>query len=135
MDALKGWERAIEQAEHALAEKFFGSEAGEAEVVQALLRACDEQAVVCSSHRTVVPNVYIVELPPPVYAEIGPHLAAVGQELTDRLAHHGERRGYEWAGLLTVRLAAAEHVPNGRYQVRCAPMEHITSAPLRAPDV
>ncbi|MFE9934259.1 DUF3662 domain-containing protein [Streptomyces sp. NPDC005533] len=135
MDTLKGWERAIEQAEQALAEKLFGSEAGEAEVVRAVLRTCDEQAVVCSSHRTVVPNVYTLELPPPVYAEMGPHLTAVGQELTDRLQHHGERKGYEWAGPLTVRLAAAEHIPNGRYQVRCAPMEHITAAPLSAPDL
>ncbi|MFD3540127.1 DUF3662 domain-containing protein [Streptomyces sp. NPDC058662] len=134
MGTLKSWERAIERAEQVVAEKLFGSDAAEAEVVEALLRTCDEQAVVCSSHRTVVPNVYTVELPPPVYAEIGPHLTVVGQELTDRLERHGEREGYEWAGPLTVRLAAAEHVPNGRYQVRCAPMAHITSAPLSAPD-
>ncbi|MGW6692104.1 DUF3662 domain-containing protein [Streptomyces sp. NPDC054961] len=134
MDTLKGWERAIERAEQVLVEKLFGSDAMEAEVVEALLRTCDEQAVVCSSQRTVVPNVYTVELPSPVYSEIGPHLTVVGQELTDRLERHGERESYEWAGPLTVRLAAAEHVPNGRYQVRCAPMAHITSAPLSTPN-
>ncbi|MER7828388.1 DUF3662 domain-containing protein [Streptomyces sp. NPDC096097] len=133
MDTLKGWERAIEQAEQAWVEKLFGIEAEEAEVVRALLRTCDEHAVVCSSRRTVVPNVYTVELPPPVYAEMSPHLTVVGQELTDRLALHGERQGCEWAGPLTVRLDAAEQIPNGRYQVRCAPMEHITSAALKAP--
>ncbi|MEU4360099.1 DUF3662 domain-containing protein [Streptomyces virginiae] len=134
MGTLKGWERAIEQAEQALAEKLLGRDAVEAEVVEALLRTCDEQAIVCSSHRTVAPNVYAVELPPDVYAEIGPHLTVLGQELTDRLERHGEVKGYEWAGLLTVRLAMGEHVPNGRYQVRCAPMAHITSTPLSAPD-
>ncbi|MEV7444557.1 DUF3662 domain-containing protein [Streptomyces sp. NPDC091204] len=134
MGTLKGWERAIEQAEQALAEKLFGTDAVKTEVLEALLRTCDEQAVVCSAHRTVVPNVYTVELPPPVYAEIRPHLTRVGQELTDRLERHGEREGYEWAGPLTVRLTTAEHVGNGRYQIRCAPMAHITSAPLSAPD-
>ncbi|WP_405827096.1 MULTISPECIES: DUF3662 domain-containing protein [unclassified Streptomyces] len=134
MGTLKGWERAIEQAEQALAEKLFGSDAVEAEVVEVLLRTCDEQAVVCSSHLTVVPNLYAVELPPPVFAEISPHLTIVGQELTNRLERHGEREGYEWAGPLTVRLTATDHVPNGRYQIRCAPMAHITSAPLSAPD-
>ncbi|MFD9368846.1 DUF3662 domain-containing protein [Streptomyces sp. NPDC060020] len=134
MGTLKGWERAIEQAERALAEKLFGTDVVQTEVLEALLRTCDEQAVVCSAHRTVVPNVYTVELPPPVYAEIGPHLTGVGQELTDRLERHGEREGYEWAGPLTVRLTAAEQVRNGRYQIRCAPMAHITSAPLSAPD-
>ncbi|MET9467690.1 DUF3662 domain-containing protein [Streptomyces sp. NPDC006544] len=134
MDTLKGWERAIERAEQVLVEKLFGSDAMEVEVVEVLLRTCDEQAVVCSSQRTVVPNVYTVELPSPVYAEIGPHLTVVGQELTDRLERHGEREGYEWAGPLTVRLDEAEQVPNGRYQVRCAPMTHITSAPLSAPN-
>ncbi|MFB7176966.1 DUF3662 domain-containing protein [Streptomyces sp. NPDC056257] len=134
MGTLKGWERAIEQAERALAEKLFGTDAVQTEVLEALLRTCDEQAVVCSAHRTVVPNVYTVELPPPVYAEIGPHLTGVGQELTDRLERHGEREGYEWAGPLTVRLTAAEPVRNVRYQIRCAPMAHITSAPLSAPD-
>ncbi|MEU9233984.1 DUF3662 domain-containing protein [Streptomyces subrutilus] len=134
MDTLKGWERAIERAEQAVAEKLFGNDAVEAEVVEALLRTCDEQTVVCSSQRTVVPNVYIVELLQPVFDEMGPHLTVVGQELTDRLARHGEVKDYEWAGPLTVRLAAAEDVPNGRYQVRCAPMAHITSAPLSSPD-
>ncbi|MFF3652544.1 DUF3662 domain-containing protein [Streptomyces sp. NPDC002181] len=134
MDTLKGWERAIEQAERALVERLFGMEAAEAEVVRALLRTCDERAVVCSSRRIVVPNVYSVELPPAVFTEIGPHLTLVGQELTDRLERHGRRRGYEWAGPLTVRLDAAERIPNGRYRVRCAPMEHITSAPLKAPN-
>ncbi|MFJ6793909.1 DUF3662 domain-containing protein [Streptomyces sp. NPDC091268] len=134
MGTLKGWERAIERAEQALVEKLFGSDAVEADVVEALLRTCDEQAVVCSSQRTVVPNVYTVELPSPVYAEIGPHRTVVAQELTDRLARHGERKSYEWAGPLTVRIVAAEDVPNGRYQVRCAPMAHITSAPLSAPN-
>lgn len=134
MGTLKAWEQAIERAEQALVEKLFGSDAMEAEVVEALLRTCDEQAVVCSSQRTVVPNVYTVELPSPVYAEMGPHLTVVGQELTDRLERHGERESYEWAGPLTVRLAPAQHVPNGRYQVHGAPMAHITSAPLNASD-
>ncbi|MEU9032026.1 FhaA domain-containing protein [Streptomyces sp. NPDC048383] len=71
-------------------------------------------------------------MPSSVYAEIGPHLTVVGQELTDRLERHGERESYEWAGPLTVRLAAAERVPNGGYKVHCAPMAHITSAPLTA---
>lgn len=130
MGTLKSWERVIERAEQAVAEKLFGGEKVEAEVVAALLRTCDEHVVVCSSHRTMAPNVYTVELPGPAYAQIAPHLAAVGQELTDRLARHGESQGFEWAGPLTVRLAEAERVPNGRYQVRCAPMAHITSAPL-----
>ncbi|MEU9148490.1 DUF3662 domain-containing protein [Streptomyces sp. NPDC048349] len=134
MGTLKSWERAIERAEQAVAEKLFGGETAEGEVVEALLRTSDDQAVVCSPHRTLAPNVYTVELPRQVYAEIAPHLSVVGQELTDRLARHGEREGYEWAGLLTVQLAEVEDVPNGRYQVRCAPMAHITSEPLGGPD-
>ncbi|MFB7978421.1 FhaA domain-containing protein [Streptomyces vinaceus] len=52
------------------------------------LGTCDEQAVVCSFRRTGVPNLYTVELTPPVFNEIGPRLTVVGQELTDRLERH-----------------------------------------------
>ncbi|MET9426422.1 DUF3662 domain-containing protein [Streptomyces sp. NPDC003036] len=129
MGELKPWERAIEHLEQALLARVFGKEP--VEVVDALRRECDDHAVVCSHSRVVVPNVYIVELADAVHAEIDRCAQAVGQELTDSLARHGERYGYEWAGPLTVHVTGSAHVPNGRYRVTCAPMPRIRADVLR----
>ncbi|WP_031079273.1 DUF3662 domain-containing protein [Streptomyces sp. NRRL S-118] len=123
MGELKRWERAIEQFEQTLIAKVFGREP--VEVLDALRRECDDHAVVCSHSRVVVPNVYVVELADDVHAEVDRNAESVGQELTDSLARHGERKGYEWAGPLTVHITGSAHVPNGRYRVTCAPMPRI----------
>jgi hypothetical protein len=123
MGELKRWERAIEQFEQSLIAKVFGREP--VEVLDALRRECDDHAVVCSHSRVVVPNVYVVELADDVHAEVDRRGESVGQELTDSLARHGEQKGYEWAGPLTVHITGSAHVPNGRYRVTCAPMPRI----------
>ncbi|MGW7210621.1 FhaA domain-containing protein, partial [Streptomyces sp. NPDC054837] len=56
MGTLTGWERTLERVEEALLAQIFPKEP--VEVVDALRRECDSQAVVCSRSRVVVPNAY-----------------------------------------------------------------------------
>ncbi|MDH6437782.1 hypothetical protein M2158_006323 [Streptomyces sp. SAI-144] len=83
--------------------------------------------VVCSESRVVVPNAYDVELADFAYDELVRRDSSVGQALTDSLARHGERQGYEWAGPLTVHISRSDHVPNGRYRVTSGAMPHVSA--------
>ncbi|MFD8076354.1 DUF3662 domain-containing protein [Streptomyces sp. NPDC059718] len=128
MGTLKRWERVIERWEQVLVAKLIHREP--VELVDALRRECDERAVVCSSSRVVVPNVYTVELADAPHRELIPHRARVGEVLTDSLLRHADRRGYEWAGPVTVRIVRSAEVPNGRYRVSSRPMSRIRADAL-----
>ncbi|MFF8831029.1 DUF3662 domain-containing protein [Streptomyces sp. NPDC015131] len=122
---LTRWERALERWQSALVSKAFSHEP--VELLDALRRECDEHAVVCSGTRVVVPNAYEVELDVPVLEELTRRgcVDDVGRELTDALARHGERKGYEWAGPLTVRISAAPRPAGDPYRVSSSPMAHV----------
>ncbi|MGW1956943.1 DUF3662 domain-containing protein [Streptomyces sp. NPDC001920] len=131
MSTLTGWERALERAEGALLAQIFHREP--IELVDALRRECDSNAVVCSQTRVVVPNAYEVELAEHVHDELAPRKGEVGQVLTDRLAQYGERRGYEWAGPLAVHVTKSSDVPNGRYRVTSTVMPHVSADGFQPP--
>ncbi|MER5963512.1 FhaA domain-containing protein [Streptomyces sp. NPDC002057] len=96
------------------------------ELLDALHRECDQHAVVCSESRVVVPNAYEVELDAQVHEELVRHgHGDVGEALTDDLARHGERKGYEWAGPLTVRVTPVARPPGDPYRVSSGPMPHV----------
>ncbi|MGW1725664.1 DUF3662 domain-containing protein [Streptomyces sp. NPDC002306] len=97
------------------------------ELLAALRRECDDHAVVCSKRLVVVPNAYDVELDATVHDELTRRGSRVGQALTDNLARHAEHRGYEWAGPLTVHIARAPKLPNGRYRVASRVMPHVSA--------
>ncbi|MGA4957458.1 DUF3662 domain-containing protein [Streptomyces lavendulocolor] len=121
---LTRWERALERWQSALVSKALRHEP--VELLDALRRECDGHAVVCSGTRVVVPNAYEVELDTRVHEELLRHGAGdVGQALTDALARHGERRGYEWAGPLTVRVVPADRPAGDPYRVGSSPMPHV----------
>ncbi|WP_371102623.1 DUF3662 domain-containing protein, partial [Streptomyces sp. PU_AKi4] len=98
MSALSALEDALENRWEALWARLFGREP--VELVDALRRECDSHAVVCRAGRVLVPNAYDVELAEPVHEELTRRGSRVGQALTDRLARHAARHGYEWAGPL-----------------------------------
>ncbi|MFF7209523.1 DUF3662 domain-containing protein [Streptomyces sp. NPDC008238] len=128
MGTLKRWERVIERWERALVARVRHREP--VELLDALRRECDARAVVCSPTRVVVPNVFTVELADAPHRELVPHQGRVGEVMTDSLLRHADRRGYEWAGPVTVRIVRSAHVPNGRYRVSSNPMSRIRADAL-----
>jgi hypothetical protein len=132
MATLTGWERALERFQHTLLARVFAKEP--VELLDALRRECDRNAVRCSENRVLAPNAYDVELDPGVHEELAGSGGRVGMLLTDRLARHGERNGYEWAGPLAVHLTCSRHVPNGRYRVAGHVMPHVRADGFAAVD-
>ncbi|WP_406723741.1 DUF3662 domain-containing protein [Streptomyces sp. GD-15H] len=129
MSALSALEEALENRWEALRARVFDREP--VEVVDALRRECDSNAVVCRADRVMVPNAYDVELADPVHEELTRRDSHVGQALTDSLVRHAARHGYEWAGPLTVHVGRAREVPNGRYRVASSVMPHVRADGFR----
>ncbi|MFD3333822.1 FhaA domain-containing protein [Streptomyces sp. NPDC058700] len=121
---LSRWERALERWQKNLFSKDRHRE--HVELLDALHQECDGHAVVCSESRVVVPNAYEVELDTQVHEELMRRgRGDVGAALTDDLARHGERNGYEWAGPLTIRVTPTERPPGDPYRVSSSPMPHV----------
>jgi hypothetical protein len=125
MGALSALEEALENRWEALWARVLDRDP--VEVLDALRRECDDNAVVCGEGRVMVPNAYDVELPDDVHEHLTRSGADVGQALTDSLSRHADRRGYEWAGPLAVHVARCPEVPNGRYRVASRVMPHVSA--------
>ncbi|MFI8192587.1 DUF3662 domain-containing protein [Streptomyces sp. NPDC085946] len=125
MGALSALEEALENRWEALWARVFDKEP--VELLDALHRECDGNTVVCAEGRVMVPNAYDVELADEVHEELTRRGGGVGQVLTDSLARHAERHGYEWAGPLTVHITRSPDVPNGRYRVTSSVMPHVSA--------
>ncbi|CAM5341192.1 DUF3662 domain-containing protein [Streptomyces fumanus] len=123
MGALSALEAALEHRMAALWGRVFGKES--VELLNALHAECDSNAVVCAEGRVLVPNAYDVALADGVHEELNRRGGRVGQAITDSLARHAERHGYEWAGPLAVHIARSDDVPNGRYRVASRVMPHV----------
>lgn len=130
MGAVSALERTLEHHWEALWPRVAGKEP--VELLAALRRECDANAVVCSETLVVVPNAYDVELEASVHDRLTHRGGGrVGQALTDSLARHGERKGYQWAGPLAVHVGRSAHVPNGRYRVASRVMPHVSAEGFR----
>ncbi|MFD7711627.1 DUF3662 domain-containing protein [Streptomyces sp. NPDC059786] len=129
MSTLTGLERALERWGTSLLAHV--RQKDPVELLDALRRECDDNAVVCSQDRIVVPNAYDIELAEHAHDELERRGNRIDQLLTDRLARHGERKGYEWAGPLAVHVTRSARLPNGRYRVASRVLRHVRADAFR----
>lgn len=125
MGAISALEKVLENGWEALWARVFGRDP--VELLDALRTECDSNAVVSPQGRVMVPNAYDVALADVVHEELTRRDSRVGQVLTDSLARHAERHGYEWAGPLAVHITKSDDVPNGRYRVASGVMQHVSA--------
>ncbi|MFJ8191820.1 DUF3662 domain-containing protein [Streptomyces sp. NPDC096094] len=126
MGAISALEKVLENGWEALWARVFDRDP--VELLDALRTECDSNAVVSPAGRVMVPNAYDVALAGVVHEELTRRDGRVGQVLTDSLARHAERQGYEWAGPLAVHITESDDVPNGRYRVASSVMPHVSAA-------
>ncbi|MGW7283047.1 FhaA domain-containing protein [Streptomyces sp. NPDC054844] len=80
------------------------------ELLDALRTERDSKAVVSPQGRVMVPDAYDVALADVVREELTRRDSRVGQVLTDSLARHAERHGYEWAGPPAAHITESDDV-------------------------
>lgn len=94
------------------------------EVVSILRRQCDDQALILGRRRVLVPNSFVVELPPQVHLQLTARGAEVGRQLSVQVRRHAAESGYTFAGPVAVHLEPSSSSTVGRFRVhsRIAPL-------------
>ncbi|MFF5011429.1 DUF3662 domain-containing protein [Streptomyces phaeochromogenes] len=90
----------------------------QAEVVGILRRECDDRALILDRRRTLVPNAFVIELPPESHRQLTDDSAQVAGHLAAQVRRHAAEQGYTFAGPVAVHLAPADDASVGRFRIR-----------------
>ena len=111
-------EQRIERAVNSVFARAFKSDVQPVEIASALRRAMDDRAAALGQGRTIVPNLFTVELSPSDYD----HLTAYADELRDELVataqEHAETQRYTPGGPVHVHLDCNDELETGVFQLR-----------------
>ncbi|MFC7307269.1 FhaA domain-containing protein [Streptomyces monticola] len=95
----------------------------QAEVVAILRRRCDDTALILDRERVLVPNAFVIELPPAVHEQLTAEERQLRRQLSVQLRRHAAERGYVFAGPVAVDLRPSREKAVGRFRIhsRIAP--------------
>ncbi|MGO1165106.1 MAG: FhaA domain-containing protein [Janibacter sp.] len=120
MSLFERMERKLERTVNGVFARAFRAEVQPLELASALRRAMDDRATLLGRGRTIVPNLFTVELAPSDYER----LTEFDQELEDELvaaAHeHAESQRYQPGGPLQVLFDQDDELETGVFRVRPA---------------
>jgi hypothetical protein len=89
-----------------------------ADVVRMLHRECDDRALILDRRRVLVPNAFVIELPPESHLQLASARLQLGAHLSNHVRRHAAEQGYTFAGPVAVELIPAEGNEVGRFRVR-----------------
>lgn len=120
MSLFERMERKLERTVNGVFARAFRAEVQPLELASALRRAMDDRATMLGRGRTIVPNLFTVELAPSDYER----LTEFDQELEDELVaaaqEHAESQRYQPGGPLQVLFDEDEELETGVFRVRPA---------------
>ncbi|ANS79230.1 Adenylate cyclase [Serinicoccus hydrothermalis] len=112
----RGLERAVKQP----FAKVFKAEVQPVEIASAMRGAMDDRAAVLGPGRTMVPNVFTVELAESDYERLSSYSHALTDELVAAAEDHADAQRYVAPGPFEVRLVSGEELETGIFRVRPA---------------
>ncbi len=112
----RGLERAVKQP----FARIFKAEVQPVEIASAMRGAMDDRAAVLGPGRTMVPNVFTIELAESDYERLSSYSAALTDELVAAAEDHADAQRYVAPGPFEVRLSAGEDLETGIFRVRPA---------------
>lgn len=112
----RGLERAVKQP----FARIFKAEVQPVEIASAVRGAMDDRAAVLGPGRTMVPNVFTIELADSDYERLSSYAAALTDELVAAAEDHADAQRYVAPGPFEVRLSAGEDLETGIFRVRPA---------------
>ena len=97
-------ERRLERAVNGAFARAFKAEVQPVEIAAAMRRAMDDRAAVLGHGRTIVPNLFTVELAPSDYERLDAYSEVLSDELVASAQEHAESQRYQPGGPIAVQL-------------------------------
>jgi hypothetical protein len=115
---LDNFEKKLDRLVNGAFAKAFKSEVQPVEVAAGLQRELDDRATIVSRSRTVVPNVFVVELSPSDFERLSAYEATVNEELATLVREYAQQQRYAFVGPAEVTLAADPGLGTGLFRIR-----------------
>ena len=112
----RGLERAVKQP----FARVFKAEVQPVEIASAMRGAMDDRAAVLGPGRTMVPNVFTIELAESDYERLSSYSTALTDELVAAAEDHADAQRYVAPGPFSVRLVSGSDLETGIFRVRPA---------------
>src|SRR3954454_18703913 len=113
-------EHGLAKAVHGAFAKAFKSEVQPVEIASAIRRAMDDRAALMGHGRSMVPNLYTIELSQTDYERLGDYEDDLSDDLVAGAQEHADSQGYQPGGPLEVALVGGEGLETGVFRVRPA---------------
>ncbi|KQZ89806.1 hypothetical protein ASD62_11330 [Phycicoccus sp. Root563] len=124
-------EQRLERAVNGAFARAFKSEVQPVEIASAIRRAMDDRAAILGPGRTIVPNLYTVELSDTDYDRLGGYDEELENELIAAAQEHAESQRYQPGGPLQVSFASANDLETGVFRLRTSTARRPGEAPGR----
>ena len=124
-------EQRLERAVNGAFARAFKSEVQPVEIASAIRRAMDDRAAVLGQGRTIVPNLFTVELSDTDYDRLGGYDEELEVELIAAAQEHAESQRYQPGGPLQVTFASANDLETGVFRLRTSTARRPGTAPKR----
>ena len=117
MGLLDRFEQRLDRMVNGAFARAFKAEVQPVEIASALAREMDDRAAVVSRGRTVVPNVFLVELSPHDHDRLSVYASTLTEELAGVVREHAEEQRYTFLGGTEVSLGRDESLETGLFRV------------------
>jgi hypothetical protein len=134
MGILDNFEQRLEQLVNGTFARAFKAEVQPVEVAGALQREMDDRAAVVTKGRTVVPNVFTIDLAAHDYERLMTYRAAMTSELAELVVSYSEEQQYGLLGPVEIDFTTDPELETGIFRVRSEAKAAITAMPAAPPE-
>jgi hypothetical protein len=124
-------EQRLERAVNGAFARAFKSEVQPVEIASAIRRAMDDRAAILGHGRTIVPNLFTVELSETDYDRLSDFEEELESELIAAAQEHAESQRYQPGGPLEVSFASANDLETGVFRLRTSTARRPPATPAR----
>ncbi len=137
MGVFNRFEKGLERAVNGAFAKAFKSEVQPVEIASALRKAADERAAVIGHGRTLIPNVFVVELGATDHDRLYEFSEELATEFADNLVDYATEQGYAFVGPVSVKFHEVPDLDTGVFRVQASsakgPSPRSSARPESAP--
>lgn len=128
MGLLERFEDSLDRLVNGAFARAFKAEVQPVEIASALQREINDRAAVIDRDRTVIPNVFTVELSDHDYRRLAVFRDALQTELATLVRDYGAEQGYTLLGSVDVHLGQDDELETGIFRVRSEARANVQAA-------